>query len=59
MTFLIDLILIKMISRKTLITGLALSYTLVSYSQQKEKLQLTLNGIWSGYFDEQRNKPIF
>lgn len=40
--------------RKILLAVTGLLYAFVSNAQQKEKLNLSLDGIWSGYFDEQK-----
>jgi dipeptidyl-peptidase 4 len=39
---------------KLFFLGIIISSCINSYAQQKEKLNLNLDGIWSGYFDERK-----
>ena len=45
-----------MISRKLTVTGICLLFALGSFSQKKEKLNLPLESIWSGFFDEKKKQ---
>lgn len=45
-----------MISRKFAVTGICMLFTLGAFSQKKEKLQLPLEAIWSGFFDEKKKQ---
>ncbi len=43
-------------NRKVILTVIALLYVGHLFAQQKEKLKLNLDAIWSGYFDEQKRQ---
>ena len=45
-----------MISRKFAATCMCILFTIGSLAQKKEKLNLNLDGIWSGYFDEKKKQ---
>ncbi|NOT91419.1 S9 family peptidase [Ferruginibacter sp.] len=45
-----------MISRKFAAACFCMLFILGSYAQKKEKLNLTLDGIWSGFFDEKKKQ---
>ena len=43
-----------MISQKLVATCVCVLFTIGSFAQKKEKLNLSLDGIWSGFFDEKK-----
>ena len=45
-----------MISRKCIVTGICMFISLGSFAQKKEKLNLPLESIWSGFFDEKKKQ---
>jgi dipeptidyl-peptidase-4 len=45
-----------MISRKLAVTGFCMFIALGSFGQKKEKLNLSLDAIWSGFFDEKKKQ---
>lgn len=45
-----------MMNRKAIFMVACMLYATAGIGQQKEKLKLSLDGIWSGYFDEQKRQ---
>lgn len=45
-----------MMNRRLITVIILFLHAGVSFAQQKEKLKLSLDGIWSGYFDEQKRQ---